>query len=46
MNDYYYYIEDGKANRIKIERDDNPWNVRYDQDNIGHMMCWYPRYNL
>lgn len=43
----YYFIEDGKANRIKIEQDEMPWDVRYDQDgNVGHMMCWYSGYRL
>ena len=46
--DYTYFIDsEGKLIRTRIEQDYNPEDPRYDRDgNIGHMMCWYPHYNL
>lgn len=48
MENYRYFKDcDGKVCRIHIERDEQPWNPRYDMDgNIGHMMCWWNRYEL
>lgn len=40
MSDYYYYKENGNLYRFRIERDDDPWDPRKDQDgNIGTMIC-------
>lgn len=47
MKDYYYYIEDKKLNRFRIERDDDPWSPREDMDgNVGHMACFHRDYNF
>lgn len=48
MTDYRYFKDsDGKICRIHVEQDSEPLNPRYDWDgNIGHMMCWWNRYNL
>ena len=48
MTEYRYFKDsDGKICRIHVEQDSEPLNPRYDWDgNIGHMMCWWNRYNL
>lgn len=49
MDKEYRYFKDlsGTINRIHLEQDNEPLNPRYDWDgNIGHMMCWWNRYNL
>lgn len=47
MDGAYYYQENGKLYRIRIERDDTPWNPRTDQDsNIGTMNLYWNRYSL
>lgn len=50
MNDYVddlYFVYEDKPHHFCIEQDEDPWHPRDDQDgNLGHMMCWYPRYNL
>jgi len=45
----YKYAKDyqGKIYRIHVEQDSEPLNPRVDWDgNIGHMMCWWNRYDL
>ena len=48
MNEeYYYYEENGKLFRFHLERDEEPWNPRKDQDgNIGTMNLYWNRYVL
>lgn len=49
MENNYKYFKDcnGKICRIHLEYDSDPLNPREDYDgNIGHMMCWWNRYNL
>lgn len=49
MNKDYKYAKDHKGTvcRIHIEQDDEPLNPRVDWDgSVGHMMCWWNRYNL
>ena len=48
MTEYRYFKDsEGKICRIHVEQDSEPLNPRYDWDgNIGHMMCWWNRYNL
>lgn len=42
-----YFIENGSRYRIRVARDDDPWNPRTDCDgNIGNMMIWWNRYSL
>lgn len=44
---YYYYEENGKLFRFHLERDEEPWNPRKDQDgNIGTMNLYWNRYVL
>lgn len=41
MSEYYYYKENGNLYRFRIERDEEPWNPRTEQDgNIGTMVCF------
>lgn len=48
MENYKYFKDSsGTICRIHIEQDSDPWCPRYDMDgNIGHMMCWWNRYQL
>lgn len=47
MSEYYYYIEDDKLYRFRIETDNEPWNPRFDMDgNIGDLNLWWNRYML
>lgn len=32
--------------RIEIAQDSDPLNPRTDDDNLGQMLCWHPRYTL
>lgn len=47
MSEYYYYEENGKLFRFHLERDEEPWDPRKDQDgNIGTMNLYWSRYAL
>lgn len=47
MSEQFYYEENDKLYRIRIERDDQPWNPREENDGyIGTMVCEYPHYEL
>lgn len=43
----YYKDKDGILHSFEVERDDEPFDPRYDCDgHIGKMMCWHRNYNL
>ena len=43
----YYKTNENTIGKIRVERDDEPLNPRTEDDgNIGHMMCWHPKYAL
>ena len=48
MEEYKYFkYADGRIARIHIERDDEPFDPREDDDGlIGKMMCWHRNYQL
>lgn len=39
MSDCFYYEENDKLYRIRIERDDTPWNPREEDGHVGTMIC-------
>ena len=48
MEEYRYFkYADGRIARIHLERDNDPFDPRYDCDGqIGKMMCWHRNYQL
>jgi hypothetical protein len=47
MDNTFFYEENNNLYRIRIERDDDPWNPREENDGyIGTMVCEHPRYEL